>query len=116
EQSYLPAMLDVVAYDTICHEHLEYYCLRQIKWLADRVGLKIIHVSRNETNGGSFAVAVSKIGSVHPEASRDIAALLQYEEHLGLDTLEPFARFRERVARHRDDLRLALANQHDSGR
>ena len=31
EQSYLPTMLHVNSYDTICHEHLEYYCLKQIK-------------------------------------------------------------------------------------
>src|SRR6185369_6342822 len=27
EQSYMPAMLAANAYDTICHEHLEYYAL-----------------------------------------------------------------------------------------
>ena len=27
EQSYMPSMLRVNAYDTICHEHLEYYSL-----------------------------------------------------------------------------------------
>src|SRR5207247_76413 len=30
EQSYLPTMLEVNAYDTVCHEHLEYYGLAQI--------------------------------------------------------------------------------------
>jgi len=31
EQSYMPSMLRTNAYDTVCHEHLEYYSLRQIK-------------------------------------------------------------------------------------
>ena len=31
EQSYLPAMVEAMAYDTVCHEHLEYYALYQIK-------------------------------------------------------------------------------------
>ena len=30
EQSYLPEMLEKNAFDTICHEHLEYYSLKQI--------------------------------------------------------------------------------------
>jgi len=59
EQSYLPAMLEANAYDTICHEHLEYYALRQIKWITDRAGLKIVDVTFNAVNGGSFAVSAS---------------------------------------------------------
>ncbi len=35
EQSYMPTMIDVVSYDTVCHEHLEYYALKQIQWLVD---------------------------------------------------------------------------------
>ena len=31
EQSYLPAMLATSSYDTICHEHVEYYALAQIR-------------------------------------------------------------------------------------
>src|SRR5262249_52736874 len=30
EQSYMPSMLRLVAYDTVCHEHLEYYSLANI--------------------------------------------------------------------------------------
>ena len=44
EQSYLPAMLAAGSYDTACHEHLEYYALRQIKYMTDRAGLKILDV------------------------------------------------------------------------
>ncbi|MCB1320337.1 MAG: methyltransferase domain-containing protein, partial [Leptospiraceae bacterium] len=50
EQSYMPTMINCIAYDTICHEHLEYYCLKQIKWMADRAGLKIIDVYFNAIN------------------------------------------------------------------
>lgn len=38
EQSYMPTMLEMNSYDTVCHEHLEYYALSQIKWMSDRVG------------------------------------------------------------------------------
>ena len=31
EMSYMPAMLEMNSYDTICHEHLEYYTLKQIR-------------------------------------------------------------------------------------
>ena len=40
-------MISQNSYDTICHEHLEYYALEQINWLAEQVGLKIIGVDFN---------------------------------------------------------------------
>ena len=44
EMSYMPSMIEMNAYDTICHEHLEYYGLKQIKWMTDIVGFKIIYL------------------------------------------------------------------------
>ncbi len=60
EQSYLPAMLEKNSYDTICHEHLEYYSMKQIKWMADKIGFKIVDIEFNDINGGSFSITVSK--------------------------------------------------------
>jgi len=60
EQSYMPTMLETRSFDTICQEHLEYYGLSQIKWMADRVGFRIIDVELNDINGGSFSVTAAK--------------------------------------------------------
>jgi NDP-4-keto-2,6-dideoxyhexose 3-C-methyltransferase len=60
EQSYLPAMLHANAYDTICHEHLEYYALRQIEWMASRCGLEVVSAEESSTNGGSSIVLLAK--------------------------------------------------------
>ncbi|TDJ04145.1 MAG: methyltransferase domain-containing protein [Deltaproteobacteria bacterium] len=60
EQSYLPLMIKNNAYDCICHEHQEYYCLSQIKYMAFKVGLNILDVSFNNTNGGSIRVSLGK--------------------------------------------------------
>jgi len=62
EQSYLPFMLDRTAFDTICHEHLEYYGLHQIVWLCDRHGLEVVDVRFNDVNGGSFQLVVRHKG------------------------------------------------------
>ena len=56
EQSYMPMMLKNNSYDTICHEHLEYYSLKSIKFILDKVGFKIIDLQFNDINGGSFAL------------------------------------------------------------
>ncbi len=108
EQSYMPLMMTHDAYDTVCHEHLEYYGLHQIKWLTDRCGLKIIDVELNDTNGGSFAVTVAKSGSHFVENRERVSGLLEAEKAAGLDTLAPYEAFRERVFRHRDDLNALL--------
>lgn len=63
EQSYLLTMLKTNSIDTICHEHLEYYSLRQIKEIADRADFKIIDVKFNDCNGGSFRIYLAKKNS-----------------------------------------------------
>ena len=56
EQSYLPSMLRTNSFDTICHEHLEFYGLRQIQWILERAGLRVLDVELNDVNGGSISV------------------------------------------------------------
>jgi len=104
EQSYMPSMLEVNAYDTICHEHLEYYGLKQIKWLTDRAGLKIVDVELNAVNGGSFSVTVARHDAPYPANSARVQAILEAEERGGLDTLKPYEAFRGRVFAHAERL------------
>lgn len=103
EQSYMPTMLDTNSYDTVCHEHLEFYALRQIKWMADRVGFKILDVEFNDINGGSFSVTVSKS---HGDLSvvPSVQNILDNERAKGLDTLIPYQAFAERVVQTKRDL------------
>lgn len=104
EQSYMPTMLSVTAYDTICHEHLEYYGLRQIKWMADRVGLKIISLNLNNTNGGSFCIALAKKTAPYAEAEQEINQYLSSEAEAGLQTDQPYQAFTRRVSDHKNKL------------
>lgn len=115
EQSYLPAMLAATAYDTICHEHLEYYGLKQIQWMMERGGLKLVDVELNNINGGSFAVTVAKNHSSILPNSSAIERILEDEEKAGLNTSRPYEKFRERVFAHRDKLLLTLANLRKKG-
>lgn len=107
EMSHMPTMLERLAYDTVCHEHLEYYGLTQIQWLAERAGLRIVDVGLNDSNGGSFRVFLVPEGA-NAAASPRVAALLAQESEQRLDRLEPYLRFADRVARHREELRELL--------
>lgn len=104
EQSYLPTMLEMNSYDTVCHEHLEYYGLRQIQFMAERAGLRILDVEQNDINGGSFCVVAAKSGSSHISNTARIRELLAQEVRSGLNGLDVYARFQERVLAQRQDL------------
>jgi NDP-4-keto-2,6-dideoxyhexose 3-C-methyltransferase len=103
EQSYMPRMLETNSYDTICHEHLEFYGLTQIKWMTDRVGFRIVDVAFNDVNGGSFAVTVRKAGSSEP-ASPAVDAVLAAEASAGLASNAPYLAFEKRIRASRDEL------------
>ena len=115
EQSYMPTMLDTNSYDTVCHEHLEFYALRQVKWMADRVGFKIIDVEFNDVNGGSFSVSVSKSHgdlTVAPSVQK----ILDDERAKGLDTLVPYQKFAERVVQTKHELVKFIELAHFKGK
>jgi NDP-4-keto-2,6-dideoxyhexose 3-C-methyltransferase len=104
EQSYLPSMLRTNSYDTACHEHIEYYTMRQLDWMMRRAGLRIIDVELNGTNGGSFAVTVAKQGSGVAGNPAVVERLISEEISLGIDSLKPFEEFWQRVLKSRDEL------------
>ena len=92
EQSYLPQMLAMNSYDTVCHEHLEYYALKQILWMCQRVGFKVVNVELNNVNGGSFSVMVAKTNSAHRENAGAIKEVLDSEANWKLDSLHGLQR------------------------
>jgi hypothetical protein len=116
EQSYLPFMLDTSSYDTVCHEHLEYYALKQIKRMTDQAGLKIVDLEFNDVNGGSFSIAAAKQGSRYPEASKLLESTLADERARGLDDMETYSRFAARVDTHRGRLLELLRRLKRDGR
>ncbi len=115
EQSYMPLMLERNSYDTACHEHLEYYGLRQIDWMLSRCGLKIVDVEFNDVNGGSFSVTAAKTDSAYPESLK-AQEILAHEVAEGLDGLEPYLAFAKRTEASRDALRAFVARARAEGR
>ena len=80
ELSYMPMMLKNISYDTICHEHLEYYSLKSLKYLLDKAGLKIISLAFNQINGGSIELDVAKKKSKFKEIKQLISWVLESEK------------------------------------
>lgn len=99
EQSYLPTMIESNSYDTVCHEHLEYYTFSQIEWMCKRSGLRVLNVALNDSNGGSFRVAICHENAPYTTNLFAIEAIEEKEENIDLDG------FVERCKTHRWQLR-----------
>lgn len=104
EQSYMPSMLRTNAYDTICHEHLEFYSFKVVKNLLENNGMRIVDVQMNSINGGSFAVIACKKEASFKSNTTIIEWMIQQEDDMGLYTPKPYRDFEERVFKHRKNL------------
>ena len=116
EQSYMPSMLRLNSYDTICHEHIEFYTLYNIKYILDRADMKIIDVQMNGINGGSFAVTAARIDSTLKANDVLINWLFEQEIKMGLDTPKPFRDFEDRVFKHRESLKTLIESLSADGK
>jgi hypothetical protein len=110
EQSYMPSMIRSYSYDTICHEHLEYYSLKSLKYILDKVGFKIIDLEFNDINGGSFALTVAKEKSKFADYKKITDWLLKKEDLNRYNTLSKQKEFFKDVEKHKILLKNLLLN------
>ena len=106
EQSYLPAMIEANSFDTICHEHLEFYSLKQIEWIAEKSGLRVVDVEFNNINGGSFSTTAVKINSLIKTNTSQLEKIRNKEASLMLNELHIYEDFKERVG----EAKISLIN------
>ncbi|MBF0422080.1 MAG: class I SAM-dependent methyltransferase [Magnetococcales bacterium] len=107
EFGYMPRMLETLAYDAVCHEHLEYYGFSQIHWMCDRVGFRITDISFNDTNGGSIRLILSP--SPLAVESEKVRQVLADENRAGLATMDPYFYFAQRIIQHREEMRAFVS-------
>src|SRR5580704_10050079 len=111
EMSYMPSMLTVNSYDTICHEHLEYYSLAVIEFILGRSGMKIFNATLNAINGGSircYATHADSFAHKRDEFQQNVRAMRRQEFDMELDTDKPYRNFQQRLNVHREELTALL--------
>jgi len=104
EQSYLLSMIKANAYDTICHEHLEYYSLTALNYILKKAGLKIVDATLTNTNGGSVLLVASHETSKHKTNSKALNPLFNEEQVLGVKSSQLYYTFSENIQRHKIEL------------
>ena len=112
EQSYLPFMLETNSYDTVCHEHYEYYSLNDIKKMTDALDLKIIDVEFNDINGGSFSLIISHKNSNFIEY-RNLSSLIKKEEFL--NDIGTFESFKQNIDQTKIQINEVLSDLKNNG-
>lgn len=104
--SYTPMMISQVAFDNICHEHIYYYSLFNIKKLLNTCGFDVVDTLVNDVNGGSFRLYVMKSSSqklnfgtlpYRDSCNVRINSLLEYEKTLNLDKEDTWINFYKNI-------------------
>jgi len=95
EFPYLKDLLDNTEFDTIYHEHVFYYSLSAIKILAERAGLELYDVNRQNIHGGSLRVFLQK--EKQYDVSSTVIEMLTQERKCGMTGSTLYDDFGERV-------------------
>jgi SAM-dependent methyltransferase len=119
EMSYMPTMLEQNAFDTICHEHIEYYSLAVLDRVMERAGLRIFRAELNSSNGGSIRCFVSQTSDAlvsKPAHENAVKTLRRQEQCLMLDTNAPYLAFQHRADQFKTDLRTLVHDVRADGK
>jgi len=105
--SYTPLMLQQLAFDNICHEHIYYHSLNSIKNLIVPHNLKIVDASLNDVNGGSIRIYMQKniakessfaTGPLRDVCNFRVQSLLEYENtKFDISKPEVWEEFNEKI-------------------
>ena len=112
EVPYVRDLIDNTEFDTIYHEHLCYFSLTSLDKLFRRHGLYINDVRRLSIHGGSLRIYMELGEAVQPS----VIGLIEEENARGLDSIDYFRGFAERVSDIRNTLREIIGDLRSEGR
>jgi len=112
EVPYVRDMIDQCEFDTIYHEHLCYFSLTALDRLFRRHQLVVSDIERIPIHGGTLRLFVTR-GKTRTSA---VTEMLDAEHILGLDRVEYYRDFGDRVARLRSELRNLLEKLNAEGK
>jgi predicted TPR repeat methyltransferase len=113
---YLGIMLDELQYDMIYHEHMSYYTLLSLSRFLKRFGMEIFDLQRDPLRAGTIRFHARKTRPGAAPVSEAVAALRKYEAERGLDRLETYVRFGDRVKASKTQLMTLLDRLKQEGR
>ncbi|MFD2418464.1 class I SAM-dependent methyltransferase [Amycolatopsis pigmentata] len=115
EVQHLLTLIQQVQYDTIYHEHFQYYTVESARRALATGGLSVVDVERLPTHGGSIRLW-ARPTEVAGEPSARMTEVLAEEKAAGLHELSGYAEFAARVTKVRLDLLRFLVDAADEGK
>ena len=100
----LASILKFKMFDTICHEHLEYYSTKVIINLTKQIGLRVFDIKQNDINGGSKQYFICHQNSHIKSNMKVIEKVIKDEIKLKLNKIETFKKFFKEI----NNLKFAL--------
>ncbi len=115
EFPHLLKLIQQTQFDTIYHEHFSYLSLLTVKKIFRHHGLDVFDVEELTTHGGSLRVFAQ-----HRDGNRStsdaVDRVLNDERNAGLDSLDGYQNFSEKVAKVKDDLLAFLRAARDDNK
>ena len=102
ESQYLLDIVNKLEYDTIYHEHLRYYGLKQLVHLLSLYDMDVFDAERISEQGGSIRVFACHKGAF--PISNNVKKLLEKETEAKISSLETMQEFAHRVQQNKEEL------------
>jgi 2-polyprenyl-3-methyl-5-hydroxy-6-metoxy-1,4-benzoquinol methylase len=93
-------------FDTIYHEHVNFFNVRSMKQLADRVGINLIDVIKSPIHGISYIFVFSKTIS----KNYNIENIINTESQLGLYSIDTYKKWRTNIIQNTKVLKNMLVH------
>ena len=103
----LYSILKKKMFDTICHEHLEYYSTEVLINMFEKNSLKLIDIKENDINGSSKQFYLAKINSNLRVNLKKINNVIKKEKTLKMNKINTFYNFKNEI----DKIKLKLINK-----
>ena len=115
EVQHLLTLMELNQYDTIYHEHFQYYTVASAQRALASGGLSLVDVELLPTHGGSIRLWArpTELGA---EPTQRVAEVLEAEKSAGLHELSGYAEFTRRVATVRRELLRFLVDAAERGK
>ena len=97
EHADLLSILKYSLFDTICHEHLEYYSSKIIIELMKKNNLRVFDIKNSKINGGSTRYLITHHNSKFKTKTGRISKILNEEKKFKLEKKETFLGFFKRI-------------------
>jgi SAM-dependent methyltransferase len=106
EVPYLVDLIKNLEFDTVYHEHLSYFSILPLLKLVKEFGLEIFDIRKQLVHGGTLRIFVSKQNNF--EVSGSIDDFINSEYELGLDKIQIYDSFSEKIKKLKIQLKELL--------